>query len=174
MGATHIEVYLFRRAPRIQLLLLRRSGHDSLPGVWQPVTGRIHAREKALAAAAREVREESGLAPSRWWRLEHVVSYVNPLTDELRVVPLFAAEVELLSRVRLSDEHDAYRWVTPAAAAPLVLWDTQRAALRALRRQVLGPARLAAALEIPVTHASRPRPVAPRRRRTRGTRRTRG
>jgi hypothetical protein len=92
------------------------------------------------------------------------------LTDELRMVPLFAAEVAPGARVRLSKEHDAYRWVTPAAAAPLVLWDTQRAALQALRRQVLGPARLAAALEIQMTRASQPRPVAPRTRRSSRTR----
>jgi dATP pyrophosphohydrolase len=159
MKATHVEVYLFTRKPRARLLLLRRSGHDSLSGVWQPVTGRIHRRESALAAAAREVREESGLTPRRWWRLEQVVSYVNPLTDELRVVPLFAAEVAPTSRVRLSDEHDAFRWVTLQAAAPLVLWDTQRAALQAFRRQVLGGARLAAALEIRMKRA-RPGPGA--------------
>ena len=64
MKATHVEVYVFRaEAASRFLLLLRRSAHDSLPGVWQPVTGRIHRRESALAAAAREVREETGLTP---------------------------------------------------------------------------------------------------------------
>jgi len=94
--------------------------------------------------------------PSRWWRLEHLVSYFNPATDELRVVPLLAAEVSPGARVRLSKEHDAHRWVTLANAAPLVLWDTQRAALQALRRQVLGSARLAAALEIRNARVPRP------------------
>ena len=169
--ATHVEIYLFTRSPGMRLLLLRRSLRDSLPGIWQPVTGRIHARERALDAAAREVREETGLVPARWWRLEHVVSYVNPLTDELRVVPLFAAEVRKGASVELSDEHDAFRWVSLAGARPLVLWDTQRTALEALRRQILGSARLAAALEIRMTRADR----RPRRaRRTAGPPRRRG
>jgi hypothetical protein len=85
-------------------------------------------------------------------------------------VALYAAQVDARARVRLSHEHDASRWVTLAGAAPLVLWDTQRAALQALRRQVLGPARLAAALEIQMTRASQPRPVAPRTRRSSRTR----
>lgn len=155
LKATDIEVYLFRRTSRVELLLLRRSKLDSLPGVWQPVTGRIHRRESASRAAEREVREETGLSPRRWWRLEHLVSYVNPETDELRIVPLFAAEVGQRPGPRLSKEHDAFRWVTLARAAPLVLWDTQRAALTAFKRQILGQARLAAALEIRTSGAPR-------------------
>jgi dATP pyrophosphohydrolase len=167
---THIEVYLFTRSRGTQLLLLRRARSESLAGVWQPVTGRIEPRERSVDAAVREVREETGLEPQRWWRLEQVTSYVHPVSDELRVVALYAAQVDARARVRLSHEHDASRWVTLAGAAPLVLWDTQRAALQALRRQVLGPARLAAALEIQMTRASQPRPVAPRTRRSSRTR----
>lgn len=177
MKATHVEVYVFSPKPRFGLLLLRRSAHDSLPGVWQPVTGRIHRRESALAAAAREVREETSLTPDRWWRLEHVVSYVQPATDELRVVPLFAARVSDRSLLRLSREHDAFRWVTLAAAAPLVLWDTQRTALAAFRRQILGSVRLSAALEIHLPRASGRESGARGLRRARGSaspRRTRG
>jgi len=152
---THVEVYLFRRTPRAGLLLLRRAKRDSLPGIWQPVTGRIEPGERALDAAVREVREETGLDPTRWWRLEHVVSYIHPKSDELRVVALFAAEMNGRPRVTLSHEHDALRWVTLAAAAPMVLWDTQRFALQALRHQVLGSARIAAALEIELPPAKR-------------------
>jgi dATP pyrophosphohydrolase len=172
--ATHVEVYVFCRRPNFGLLLLRRSRRDSLPGIWQPITGRIDRRESALAAAAREVREETGLSPRRWWRLEQVVSYVDPPSDELRVVPLFAAEVADRSRVQLSAEHDAHRWVTLAAAGPLVLWDTQRAALQAFRRQVLRSAKLSAALEIHLRNAARPTTGVRRKRAARRARRTRG
>lgn len=142
------------------LLMLRRAAGDSLPGIWQPVTGRIRRGETALRAAAREVREEAGLTPCRWWKLEQVVTYLHPASDEMRVVPLFAAEVDRDVKPRLSREHDAFRWVTIPAAARLVLWDTQRAALAALRRQILGTARLASALEIRPPHAPARRPHA--------------
>jgi hypothetical protein len=82
------------------------------------------------------------------------------------VVALFAAQVDARARVRLSHEHDASRWVTLASAAPLVLWDTQRATLAALRSQVLRSARIAAALEIDIEQARRARAATvPRRRR---------
>jgi 8-oxo-dGTP pyrophosphatase MutT (NUDIX family) len=161
---THVEVYIFTRGRGAKLLLLRRSRGNSLPGIWQPVTGRIEPRERAVDAAIREVREETGLRPKRWWRLEHVASHIHPVSDELRVVALFAAEA-MSQRVRLSDEHDASRWVTLRGAAPLVLWDTQRAALQALERQVLGSARIAAALEIQLRKPPARRGI---RRRTRG------
>ncbi len=145
---THIEVYVFRRRPRIELLLLRRAAHDSLPGAWQPVTGSIRRGESAVVAARREVREETGLKPRAWWRLESVVQYLDVAGDQVRVLALFAAEMDADAKPRLSREHDAVRHASLAKAATLVLWDTQRATLRALRSQIFGSARLAAALEI--------------------------
>ena len=62
-----VEVYVFRRRRgRVEFLVLRRSAPGTLPGVWQPVTGTRRSRERPLAAAIREVREETGLSPRRW------------------------------------------------------------------------------------------------------------
>ncbi len=155
----HVEVYLFRRKGRaVQFLALRRSPGRKLAGVWQPVTGKPNWGESAIAAAAREVLEETGLTPLRWWALEQATVYFNPDADVVEVLPLFAAEVAAKDRVQLSDEHDASRFVTLAAAGKLYLWEAQRAGLEAVRRQVLSGGRLAKALEI--------RPTAPARRRS--------
>src|SRR5438067_13107267 len=69
--STHVEVYLFRRqAGRVEFLVLRRSpDRRVLPKVWQPVTGKREDDETAHASAMREVREETGLTPKRWWSL---------------------------------------------------------------------------------------------------------
>ena len=161
--STHIEVYLFRRVGRaVQFLVLRRArSRKRLSGVWQPVTGHRHLRERPLAAAAREVREETGLTPKRWWALETATLYVDAQTGELVVLPLFAAEVERAARVRLSQEHEAASWVSAREAARRVLWETQRRGLEAVRREVLGSSRLAKALE--VTHLAPARPPRTRR-----------
>src|SRR5690348_8982670 len=71
-----IEVHLFRRrGRRIEFLVLRRAATGSLPHVWQPVTGRLRRGESALRGAAREVREETGIEPRRWWSLESMSAY---------------------------------------------------------------------------------------------------
>ncbi|MBI1798310.1 MAG: NUDIX domain-containing protein [Candidatus Eisenbacteria bacterium] len=161
---THVEVYLFRRGPGgIELLLLRRSRRRALPGVWQPVTGRIRRRERALVAAAREVAEETGATPRRWWALESTALYFEPGTDRASVLPLFAAEIARGTRIRLSAEHDAGRFVTRRRARAMVLWELQRRALDALGREIFSKARLARELEItdliPRRFRARPSPA---------------
>jgi len=150
LRSTHVEVYLFRRrGRRVEFLLLRRApGRRVMPGVWQPVTGKRHTRESMLAAARREVREETGLAPRRWWALETMTLYPDVASDTIVALPLFAAEIAARAAVRLSREHDASRWVSAAEAARRVLWESQRRGLEAVRREVLRGGRLQAALEI--------------------------
>jgi 8-oxo-dGTP pyrophosphatase MutT (NUDIX family) len=145
---THVEVYPFRRrAGRVEFLCLRRAPGGWLPGAWQPVTGRIRRGETALAAAVREVREETGLAPRRWWALETVTVYFDPAADVVHALPLFAAEVDARTAVRLSREHTGMAWLPARAAGARFVWEAQRTGLAAVRREVLRGGRLAAALE---------------------------
>jgi 8-oxo-dGTP pyrophosphatase MutT (NUDIX family) len=132
-----IEVHLFRRRRgRAEFLLLRRASDRTLAGIWQPVTGGIETRETAWRAAAREVLEETGLRPIRWWALEHLTCYYDPARDAVRIVPVFAAEVAWTDTVALSHEHDRYAFVSPATVSRRVLWGTQRRAIAAVRDEV--------------------------------------
>jgi dATP pyrophosphohydrolase len=152
-----IEVYLFRRrARRTEVLLIRRSAQRTLAHVWQPVTGGIERGETAWQAAAREVFEETGLSPVRWWALEHLTMYYEPATDAVHAVPLFAAEVAWTDAIALSDEHDRYAFLSEAAASKRVLWHTQRCALRAVRDEVLGGGAGATARDVTARIAARP------------------
>jgi len=163
LTCTQVEVHLFRRrGKRFEILLLRRAPHRSLAGVWQPVTGGIERRETAVAAAAREVLEETGLHPIRWWALEHMATFYDVARDRIRTVPVFAAEVAWTDPVDLSHEHDRYAFVTPAEAAKRVLWATQRQALAALADEVISGSAGGAAREITARMAA-PRPRARRR-----------
>ncbi|MBI1795544.1 MAG: NUDIX domain-containing protein [Candidatus Eisenbacteria bacterium] len=148
LRSDHVEVYVFRRrGRRVEFLVLRRA-RGRLAGVWQPVTGTRERREAAFAAARREVREESGLAPKRWWRLEDVLVFFDPESDALQCVPRFAAEIAASDRVRLSREHDAHAFLAAAAAGRRFLWRSQRRALVAVREQILAGGATARALAI--------------------------
>jgi 8-oxo-dGTP pyrophosphatase MutT (NUDIX family) len=151
-----IEAYLFRRRRgRVEFLLIRRSPERSLAGVWQPVTGGIEPRESAMAAAAREVLEETGLAPVRWWALEHLTVYYEPAKDRVHAVPVFVGEVAWTDPVHLSHEHDRYAFLPAAAAARRVLWQTQRRSLRAVREEILARGADPSAREITTRLAAR-------------------
>ena len=134
----YVETYVFRRRRgRVQILCLRRAPGTFLPGVWQPVTGKRRRGERALLAAAREVREETGLEPVRWWGLETLSIWFESMNERFVVLPLFAAEAAPHADVVLSREHDDFSWLTPRAAGARFAWETQRRALVALDREVL-------------------------------------
>jgi dATP pyrophosphohydrolase len=166
--STQIEVHLFRRRRgRPEFLLLRRAPDRTIPGAWQPVTGGIEKGETAWRAAAREVLEETGLMPIRWWALEHPTSFYDPARDAVRIVPVFAAEIAWTDTVTLSREHDRYAFASPAEASRRVLWGTQRRAIAAVREEILAGGTGADAREITERIAGlrleRPKPPARRR-----------
>jgi len=140
----------------VEFLALRRArDRKILPGIWQPVTGRKRPRERAIACAVREVREETGLEPRRWWALESTTVYFDAADDAVTMLPLFAAEIGARDRVELSDEHDACRFLSARAAGRRFLWEAQRRGLDAVCREVLRAGPLARALEVTQHHADR-------------------
>ncbi len=132
-----VETYVFRRRGRgFQILCLRRAPGIPLPGVWQPVTGKKRRGERALLAAAREVREETGLEPIRWWGLETMSMWFESANERFVMLPIYAAEIDARAEVQLSREHADFAWLTPRAAGARFAWETQRRALVAIEREV--------------------------------------
>jgi len=149
LKSSHVEVYVFRRRrSRVEFLTLRRAPGRKLGGVWQPITGKRRRWETAVRAAMRELEEETGLRPKRWWCLETLTTYFDPDTDTFGLLPLFAAEASASDRVRLSREHTAFAFVPAREAARRFLWDSQRRGLEAVRSELLRRGPLARALEI--------------------------
>jgi 8-oxo-dGTP pyrophosphatase MutT (NUDIX family) len=149
LDAGFIEAYVFRRrGRRAEFLLLRRRPGHALAGVWQPVTGKLRPREPAARGALREIREETGVAPVRLWRLEGVRGTYDPRQDRVRFIVRFAAELDAGHPVRISREHTAHRFVSARQAARAVLWESQRDGFAEVRRQVLRGGPRARALEI--------------------------
>jgi len=135
-----VEVCAFRfvrNAP--EYLLLKRSPGDRIhPGIWQIVTGTIRDGETAAAAARREVREETGVEPERFWVAPFTGSFYEPRRDEMHLIAFFAAQIGADAGVRLSNEHAAFEWLRLAEARRRLVWPGQREGLDIVDRFIAG------------------------------------
>lgn len=129
--STIVDVYAFRlAATKPEFLMLRRSGEGQLGGTWQAVHGKVETGETAIATALRELREETGLRPERFWQLEHVNTFFDAGRDAVFMCPGFAAQVAADAVVCLNEEHVAFEWLSETATAARMMWPGQRTALR--------------------------------------------
>lgn len=129
-----VEGYLFVRRP-FQVVLFRRP--PSRGRIWVPISGKVDPGDRNLSQALRrEIREETGfrgirrLFPLRW-----VFRFRGPGGGRWRL-HAFAVELPARATPRLSEEHDAFEWLDPAAALARLHYRDNRAALRILVRRV--------------------------------------
>ncbi|MBK8988867.1 MAG: NUDIX domain-containing protein [Chloroflexi bacterium] len=106
------------------LLLRRAMTKDFAAGMWECVTGRVDQGEGFEAAVRREVQEEVGLDVTLEYLLGTTHFYRGtavPANELLGVVYLCTVRGD--QAIRLSHEHDAYRWVTAVEATTLLSAD---------------------------------------------------
>jgi len=125
-----IDLYVVRpNGDRLDFLVLRRSGRGRSPGAWEAVHGHLEEGELPTDGAAREMLEETGLAPSALYNLSRVEAFYLHRTDEVAMIPAFAALVPAGSGVRLSEEHDQAEWLPADEARARLAWPRSRRAL---------------------------------------------
>jgi 8-oxo-dGTP pyrophosphatase MutT (NUDIX family) len=113
----------------LEVLVLRRAPGGRNPGSWETVHGTIEPGETPVQASLRELHEETGLAPERYYNLSRIEGFYQHATDELAIIPAFAAFVSAAAVAQLSTEHDAFDWLSPPAAAQRFAWPRERRAL---------------------------------------------
>jgi 8-oxo-dGTP pyrophosphatase MutT (NUDIX family) len=135
-----VDVYPFRKAgDRVEFLLLKRSEGCRLGGTWQAVHGRVEPGETAVAAALRELHEETALRPVGFWQLEYVNTFYMASADAILICPCFAAEIAAAAQIVLSNEHTAYRWKPFEEVLREYMWPGQRRAVREVMDEIVTP-----------------------------------
>jgi dATP pyrophosphohydrolase len=125
-----VDVYVLRRTLEgLRCLVLRRAHGGRCPGSWETVHGHIEEGERPWEAAARELKEETGMVPERLYNLSRVEAFYQHRKDEVALVPVFVAFVVPDAPVRLGAEHDAHEWLDPAEAGDRFAWPRERRAL---------------------------------------------
>lgn len=120
---TYIDVYVMRgRGDALEVLLLRRARDQARGGTWECVHGKIDDGETPVAAARRELQEEIGCAPMGLYNLSLVEQFYLHASDQIVVIPVFAAFVAPDAVIQLSAEHDSLLWLTPADARDQCTW----------------------------------------------------
>ncbi len=122
-SVSYVDVYVLRgRGDGLEALLLRRARGQVRPGSWECVHGKIDAGETPAAAARRELREETGCTPMALYNLSRVEQFYLHGSDEIALIPVFAAFVAADAVIRLSHEHDTVLWLSPADAQQRCSW----------------------------------------------------
>ncbi len=103
-----------------RLLLLQRSmGSRNYPGKWEFPGGKVDPGERYDDALLREVKEETGLDVT-------IKRYIGSARIEKSVVTTIqlVMEAEIKSgSVAISNEHEAFKWVSPAGLQDIELVD---------------------------------------------------
>jgi 8-oxo-dGTP pyrophosphatase MutT (NUDIX family) len=114
-------------------ILLRRGQGTRCTGAWEAVHGHIEAGESPADAARRELMEETGLTPDRWYNLSRVETFYQHRLDEVAMVPVFVALMGERTEVTLSGEHDDAEWLGLPEAAERCAWPRERRAMDDIR-----------------------------------------
>ena len=104
-----------------KLLLVHRVATIPGGGIWEYPVGRLNQFETFEAGLKREIAEETGIAAMSIGRPVGVFAFMrgtHAAGNEVRAV-VFAVETDQ-EEVRLSEEHDSYKWLTIDEAIRLV------------------------------------------------------
>lgn len=139
IAVRYIDVYVLRRASDAwEVLTLRRAAGTRCTGAWEVVHGHLESDERPVAAALRELREETGFEAERVYNLSRVETFYRHTTDEVALIPVFIAVVRNGPDPVLGTEHDAHRWRSLSEGMSALAWPRSARALEDIARIFTG------------------------------------
>lgn len=135
---TKVEVIIFyqNEVGEFKLLILKRSEKEG--GWWQPLVGGIKEGETVEVGMFREIEEETGLTEKDivsstdtfytfdWGHKENI------FTDIVRAV-----ELNTEKEIKLSEEHQEFKWVTMDEAIELMRYENNKEAFRKFKEKFI-------------------------------------
>lgn len=116
MSQTHqrIAVYGYILNQKQELLILKRSPHDSHPNIWELPGGGLEHGEEPEYGVHREVKEETGLSIQVYYPItaRSGISSKDPSLQVVRIAYLCRIDASV-QQIMLSPEHTDYQWIDP-------------------------------------------------------------
>ena len=122
-----------------RILLIRRSKNNyHSPGMWEFPGGKLDEGQDLSTALEREVLEETGLLIIPMTRIAYTESSIIPRGKYkgLPYVVLIGVGKLLGGKIKLSEEHDDFKWVTEKEAHNMELKDEIKKALIVLSKSL--------------------------------------
>jgi dATP pyrophosphohydrolase len=94
------------------------------------IGGKVQPNENSWQAGLRELKEETGLTPSKYWTVPSVNQFYEHKTDVVHTIPAFAAEISKDAGIKLDDEHTGYKWISALEVAEYLKWPEQQRLMR--------------------------------------------
>ncbi len=95
-----------------KILVLKRSANDFMPGIYELPSGKIEELETLEEALKREVKEETNLKVTKVIKYLGHFDYLSKSGNKTRQLNF---EVCADGKVKLSKEHDDFRWATKSS-----------------------------------------------------------
>lgn len=122
-----VDVYPYRsKAGKNEFLIVKRSSHKIYAGQWRMIGGKIEEGEMAWEAGLRELKEETSNVPNLFWVLPSLNHFYNHRSNNIELIPAFAARLEYDSEIVLNEEHTEYKWIKCSKMEQFVPWPEQR------------------------------------------------
>ncbi len=122
-----IDLYPYKIVKdRPEFLLLKRAKGKIYQGQWRMIGGKVEPGETSWQAALRELSEETGLVPDKFWTIPSVNTFYEHKRDMVHHIPAFAAEIHSAKTPELDDEHTEFDWLALDEALSRINWPEQR------------------------------------------------